>query len=79
MLPGRIGIGFVNVIAFAQVPDASIGKVSIKKTTVEFDAIAEDLKMVTADSREGKQRSHIYFWFQSAPESEQLRHKCPNR
>lgn len=66
MLPGGNGFGYVNVIAFTQLPAALLSPANLDDTTLSFSAhLGNTYSTVTAPSRLGTRKSHVYFWFQT--------------
>ncbi|MDA9101477.1 hypothetical protein N9K03_00270 [bacterium] len=62
------GYGYVNVIAFSQIPLRQNSSVNIKDSKVEFSAkLSENFQTIFAESRDGVRESHIYLWIESAP------------
>lgn len=66
MLPGGDGFGFINVLAFTQLPAGFRSPASLDDTVVSFTArIDERFSTVEAPSREGRRQGHVYLWFQT--------------
>lgn len=67
-LPDGTGFGFINVLAFVQLPAAVRAPANLDGSRVSFDArIDSSFSTVAADSRDGTLKGHVYFWFQTAP------------
>lgn len=65
-LPGGSGFGFINVLAFTPLPAGFRSGASLDNTVVSFTArIDAAFSTVTADSREGRRKGHVYLWFQT--------------
>ena len=60
VLPGGTGFGFINVLAFSQLPAGFRSGASLDETVVSFTArIDEHFSTVSADSREGRRKGHV--------------------
>lgn len=61
------GFGFINVIAFMQLPSAIESAADLTKATVSFDTVTyPGFSTVSAPSKLGTQKSHVWLWFQTA-------------
>jgi hypothetical protein len=67
-LAGGNGFGFINVIAFMRMPSAIKAGADLSNTEISFDAITySGFSTVTAPSKFGEQKSHVWLWFETAP------------
>ncbi len=65
-LPGGTGFGFINVLAFTQLPAGFRSPANLDDTALSFTArIDSNFSTVMANSREGRQQGHVYLWFQT--------------
>jgi len=67
-LPGGNGFGLINVIAFMSLPSAVDSPADLTNAVVSFDTVTyPTFSTVTAPSKIGLQKSHVWLWFQTAP------------
>jgi hypothetical protein len=65
-MPGGDGFGFVNVLAFTQLPAGFRSPANLDDTLLSFTARIDDhFSTLVTDSREGRRKGHIYLWFQT--------------
>ncbi len=56
------------MLTFSQIPSRIHSNIDLSDSTLEFTGrVSDDFKTITANSREGFKKSHIYLWFESAP------------
>lgn len=67
-LPGGTGFGFINVVAFAQIPAATRSPANLDRSVISFEArVSQDFSTNTVLTADGERKGHVYLWFQTSP------------
>jgi hypothetical protein len=67
-IPGGNGFGMINVIGFMRLPSAINSAADLTNAEVSFDSVTyPGFSTVTAPSKLGTLKSHVWLWFQTAP------------